>query len=251
MKYSFPSTYGSDQRIMLVDASLIPAISGALWSLAESGKWQSDSDYMKAYNAIAEMLASMTPISQLIEATNRVYMAVRQLSAGEEFSATMSGAQPAMPVVPPQLPGEIDPGLLQMLRQLQGLQTEGLFGIGDKYASLRDVWAALQPSKQEEVNGWLDKLDLLGDASDVTGLWTAFRGTVEDTAIVAEGGGVLALLLVGIGTVAATAGVQAAQVAALVSKLDTLLGVLGGADDMTDGQTTIAGQLDASRVMLS
>lgn len=244
MKYSFPAAYGTAQRIIIVDEALVPVVAGALWAVCEPGKWASYQDYLRAYAAIAGMLAGMMPMNELIRSMDRVYMAVRQLSAGEAFVADGQGLPPALPVVPPALAAGSVPGLLPGLRELQGLQSPGLFGIGEDYASLADVWRALQPATQEQVDTWADKLDLLGDAGDVGGLWDVFRGTVVDGALAAEGGGLLATLLIGVGTLAATMGVQAGQMDTLLARIDRLVSSLdGGATPAAGG--SVFGRLEA------
>ena len=187
----------------------------------------------------------MSDMDSLIGAVDRIYMALRQASTGEEFVAGMDGTAPLLPVVPPGLVAGRALGLLGQLAALPGEIPGGLFGIGARPATLSDIWAALRPSEGDQAEQLLNKLDLLGDATDVASLYNIFRGTVTDTATLAADGGLLVTLLVGLATVAATAGAQAAQLEQLIARVQELVERVGQAGQLGTviGETARAADL--------
>lgn len=254
MRYAFPQSYGQRTLLVEIDASMVPIVAGALRRLEYEHSWETWQDYLRGYNAIARIQADMMGVDMrdLLVAINRLYMSQRQLFAGEEFVAVEGGAQPELPNIPPELPGDTSPGMLAILRDVQGLQSEGLFGIGQDRASLADVWRALQPSTEQTVQHWADKLDLLGDATDVSSLYRAFQGTVTDAATLAEGGGALMASIVGQATIALLMTSQIEGLKQVRDSLALLVERLGAVPTSAgaDGISTIAESIDAARVML-
>jgi hypothetical protein len=160
--------------------------------------WESDLAHGNGYNQLSRcQWELLMPIgTDLVNAVDRVYMAVRQMSAGEAFTAAQGGIPPVLPVVPPALASYLSPGVLAGLRDIQGVTPPGWFGSTSTPVNLSDVVKALRAGEPSEVESILGKLDLLGDATDLTTLYGAVKGTVADVGLLAEGGGTLAVLMI-------------------------------------------------------
>jgi hypothetical protein len=138
------------------------------------------------------------------------------------------GAAPALPVVPAPLASEYG-GLLPDILALRGGTPDGWFGLpGSTPISLREIVSALRAGQPDELDTMLEKIDLLGDATDVASLYSAVKGTAVDLASLAEGGGTLATLVVATLAQAAMMGMQAAQLDALIARMDRLIASLDG-----------------------
>jgi hypothetical protein len=191
--------------------------------------WSSDADFAAGYNAICDFqIRLLQDMSEaIVSAIDRVYMAVRQLSVGEVFTAGIGDTPPALPVVPPGLPDETITGLLGQLYELRGLTPGGWFGIGAEPVTLSDVVKALRQGSEAEATSLLDRLDLLGDAGDISGIFNTVRNTITDGLEVGAEGGVLATLVVSTMAQTATAGLLAAQIDTLLAKLDRVIEQVG------------------------
>lgn len=219
-----------------IDAGYVGIIVSAIEGRKPRSFWSSDADYEVGRAALTNIQeALLMGVSDITPALNRVYMAIRQLSTGEVFTLQGDGSQPELPLVPPALPTDTAPGMLAILRDAQGVIPDGWFGLSSRFANLTDVTKALRAGEPTELDTLLDKIDLLGDASDITSIYRAVKGTATDLAGLAEGGGTLATLVVATMAQAATAGLAAGQMDTLLTRVDTLLTKLDRLIASTDG----------------
>jgi hypothetical protein len=213
--------------IVEVDASYIPLAISALEGRKPRSFWASDADYAAGVAGICKLQEDLLMgIEDITPALNRVYMALRQMSAGEQFYLDGNGNQPELPLVPPALTGDITPGLLHLVRDGQGTLDIGWFNGPARPATNADIVRALRVGEEDQVQGLLDKLDLLGDAGDVTAIYNAVKGSAVDLAALTEGGGTLITLIVATMSQAAMMGLQAGQLDTLIAKMTDLLDLL-------------------------
>jgi hypothetical protein len=186
---------------------------------------------------------------EIVKAVDRVYMAVRQLSTGQLFIAGDGGTQPVIPPVPPELPPEVNIGLLALLRDMQGQNPGGWFGIGADYTSLADVATGLRAGNGDDVDRVNHTLELLSEAGNSATIFNTVRGLLTDTASLGEQGGMLAVMIASSMAGAATAGLQAAQIDTLIAKLDRLITSLDGGGADAPGPNVVA-ELGSINTML-
>jgi hypothetical protein len=55
VKLVFPNSYGTDSKLVEIDASIIPFVAGALENLTKEYAWSTEVDYELGYNAIAQL----------------------------------------------------------------------------------------------------------------------------------------------------------------------------------------------------
>jgi hypothetical protein len=231
----------TDKRpvIVALDAAYIPIAIAAIEGRKPRSFWASDEDYTRGSDALSAfqegLMSDITP--SLIGAIDRVYMAVRQLSAGQEFGVDIYGQPEPLPAVPPHLPSSVSPGMLASIENLRGLLPSGWpFGIGDEPASLADIVTALKSASPEQKTQVQDTFDALAAASEeativntVRGFWqTAQDGTLE--------GGQLLMSGIGIVGVMSALSLMGAKQRELGDKLDRVIAALdgGGSSAPTD-----------------
>jgi hypothetical protein len=224
--------------VVSVDAAYIPLVVAAIQARKGRSFWASAADYERGATALTTfqeaLLSDIT--NPIVQAVDRVYMAIRQMSAGERFYLGPDFLPEPLPAVPPFHPEQDRGGLLQLLPDLAGTVPDGWpFGF-DRLTNLSDVVKALRAGEPNELETLLGKIDLLGDASDVGALYNIVKGSAVDLAQLAEGGGTLATLIVSTLSQAAMMGLQSAQLDQMLVKLDRLIAALdGGGPDAPDG----------------
>lgn len=238
--------------VVSLDAAYIPMVVAAIQARKGRSFWASDADFLRGSSALTVFQeALLTDItSPIVQAIDRVYMAIRQMSAGERFYLDGSGQPEALPPVPPFHPEQDRGGLLQLLPDLAGSVPDNWpFGY-DRLTNLSDVVKALRAGEPNELDTLLGKIDLLGDASDIGSLYNVVKGSAVDLAQLAEGGGTLATLIVSTMAQAAMMGLQAGQLDQLLAKLDRLIASIdGGSEPRPDGN--VLAEVAATRELLS
>lgn len=235
--------YADDQtrRVLVeVDAAYIPLAISALEGRKPRSFWASEDEYATGSAALSTMQEDLLMgIADIVPAIDRVYMAIRQASAGEVFTALPGGIPPVLPTVPPALSANTAAGLLALVYNQMGVLNPGLFGIGGRPATLADIVQGLKAGQENEMSTLLDKIDLLGDASDITSIYGAVKGTATDLAELAEGGGTLATLIVATLAQTAAAGLAAGQMDTLLSRMQTILDQQARIIASLDGGATV------------
>ena len=242
-----------DSRPVLcgLDAAYIPQVIAAIETRKGRSFWKSDDDFYRGSEALTRfqegLLTDMsTPI---VDAVNRVYMAVRQLSAGEQFSTDLAGLPPAIPAVPPPLDTRADSGLLLQLYDLQGQLPGGWFNLGARPATIADIVGALRQGTQSEAELLKDKLDLLNDSSEIATIYNTVKGTVADFAEISESGGILAVLVVSMMANIAAAQLQQTLLAQVRDKLQRLIVATDGGG-LTGPATNVLAELTDIHTLL-
>lgn len=126
MPFLFPSFWRESECYLVpIHAALIPFVAGALRTLEAREMWATDGDHEAAYNAIAELEATMlqTCASELIESNRQIYRLLNKALYGQEYIVADQDPltiYPEIPLVPnsdPELPG-IVPRFQKMERLL-------------------------------------------------------------------------------------------------------------------------------------
>ena len=256
MKYEAPDNLGERCVMIEVDAALMPILRGLLEGLLVEHKWRTYADYLSGYQAVARVLQSMACKSSVTIAVDRLYRLLDSALNGTQYSgATEQDIVPALPLYP-SVPAGVNTGLRRQLIDAQGYVEGGIFGLGARPATGADIVKALRAGDGDELSTMLDRIDLLGDASDITSIYGAVKGTAVDLAEIAEGGGTLATLVVATLAQAAAAGLAAGQMdtllqkqEALISRIDRLIASLDGGTEPRPA-TNVLEQLSAVRVMV-
>lgn len=115
-------------------------------------------------------------------------------------------------------------------------------GIGDRPATVADLVTAVRASKPADIERVTSVLDVLNGAGSTAGIFSAVRDLLTDTAELGAEGGILAVLIASTMASAATAGLQAAQLDQVVSKLDRVIEQIGV------GQAPLAAETVAGRL---
>lgn len=214
--------------------------------------WKSDADYSEGYNAICDFQERLlTDMSQpIVDAVNRVYMAVRQGVAGEEFTAGPGDTPPELPVVPPPLAVEAAGGVLGQMYEARGILNAGWFGIGGQATTLADVVEALRAGDTSEVERVTDLLDTLQGAGSTAAIFSAVRSFFADGAALTADGLMLATMVGAAMAQAATAGLQSAQFEEMRTLLVAISSKLSSSLPASDA-TTVRGELQQVRELLT
>lgn len=252
MKYAFPEHYGVSCRLVAIDASFVPIVAGLLTELAEPGRWVTYEDYTQAYNAIADMVASMAVdcTKELRTSVDRLYMAVRQMSVGEEFTADGEGLPPVLPVVPPVLPAGYEGGIMGRIIAMQGVKPSAWPFSPGTPVTLADVEKALRVGSESDadiLDQLADGLDTVDDASDIFNTIRGFLGSMLDGTLE---GGQLAVLTAMALSQSMFAGLQAQQLDALKLSIDQMSAKIAAAVPATP-DATVTGELAQMREHLT
>jgi hypothetical protein len=179
MKYSFPTeTYGQNQLVMIVDASLLPMVAGKIRTLADEYIWYDKISWRNAYNAIAEMLMMQNGI---VESINQLYRLIDSSLNGAVYTASGTPAvvSPTIPAAPGAVDG-ITAGLRRQLLDMQGLNPSAWpFGLGSEPTTLSDVAAALKQQSPAEIQKSRDLMAQLAVIGDIEGGISAGTGVIS------------------------------------------------------------------------
>lgn len=246
---TFPTGYGESEELLSIDTAMLPHVSRAVLSLSRREYWATDEDWRKGYRAAAEIQRelAMRTTARIVDILEKQYRLLDAALNGTVYSVaspatltTPAVVTPEIPFVPGALEG-ITHGLRAQLLAGQGELPGGWFGLGERPATVADIVTALRAGSESETEDLLDKIDLLGDASDVGSIFNTVKSTVADLAEVAEGGGTLATLVVATLANAAAAGMAAGQMDTVITKLERLIRSLdGGASAPPDDNVLLA-----------
>lgn len=133
MPFSFPIGYRETTCYLVpVRAALIPFLAGALRIYEAREAWQTEADYNAAYNAFAELEASLMKncIDELVESNRQIYRLVDSAFYGRTYTVVDSDplvVAPSIPAVPDATLGGI-PGTLSRLKRINELLENALLG---------------------------------------------------------------------------------------------------------------------------
>ena len=181
-------------------------------------------------------------VSQLREPQERLYRLLDTHLSGAEYALVDDVPVPAIPPVP--APSKT---LLQQLLDLRGEMPSGWFE-GQRYGDLSQIVRSLRQVSPEQRDSLLDKLDLLGDATDVSTLWGALRGTAADAADISIEGAALVAQLV---STAATLQALGLIFASIRQIQESIGGNLKGTPETTLADLVPSGAVDMSSLALS
>lgn len=244
----------TDEPILVeINARLVPIIINALERYKYKQFWASEGDYIIGVNQLCiAQEALLTGVTGITEAIDRVYRLLDTSINGRAYAAPTSDPAditPAIPLVPENALGEL-PGLRRQLEEARGMLPGGFLGFGARPPTLADVVLAIRQGSEEEGENLLDRLDLLGDAGDVAGIFNVVRGTVLQGLEAGAQGGILATLVVSTMSQAALGALLENQIIALNEKVDRVIEQLG-VPAAPAPANTIGGELGAMRELLS
>lgn len=221
-----------DERpiIVSVNAAYIPCVVSAIETRKARSFWDTDTDYERGSSELSRFQEALVSdmSSDIVSAIDRVYMAVRQLSAGEQFSAPL-GSPPVMPVVPPALDTPNGVGVLQQLADMQGeLPSSWPLGFGSRPATLADIYRALNSSSEDTTITVESAFDALTQPAEGATIINTIRGFFSDAAGAVEEGGVILSVFVGLAGVIVGLEALSAQQVALNDKLGRIIDKLDG-----------------------
>lgn len=214
--------------------------------------WATPEDYAIGYEAICDFqIRLLTDMTQpIVDAIDRVYMAVRQGFTGEVFTATGEGLPPVLPVVPPVLPADFPGGLLGLVQAMRGVINPGWFGIGGEYATLADVVTALRAGSEDEVDRVVGVLELLQGASSSATIFDAVKDFFVQGAELTTEGLMLATMIAASMAQSAQMGLQAGQLDQLKAELVAISGKLAATVPALP-EDTVAGAVAGVRDLLT
>lgn len=216
VKYTFPSGYGVECRLVAIDASFVPIVAGLLTELAEPGRWATDEDYYQAYNAIGDILKSMANncATEIVQSVNRLYMLIDSIYNGAEYGAP-GGVPEPLPVVPEPAPDDLAMGLRRQLLNLQGVKPSAWPFTPGTPVTLADVEKALRVGSESDATILDDLADALDTVDDAGDIFNTIRGFIDTMLNGSLEGGQLAVITAMALTQSMFFGLQAQQ-------LDTL-----------------------------
>lgn len=148
MPYSFPIGFAESGCVLVpVRTALLPYVAGALRQLEAREFWESEADYQAAYNAVAEIEASMlnSCMTDLID----------ELRAARGVRPEFASVDPTLRTAD-MFYSLAD--LLQSQLDARGVLSSGWFGADPQYATSADVVRAMQGSDKTEGSGILDNV---------------------------------------------------------------------------------------------
>jgi hypothetical protein len=230
--------------IVEVPARYIPLAIMGLEGYKLRFRWESDADYEAGYQGVCLFQEGllMGIGTELVQAIDRVYMAVRQGTVGEVFTAGPGDTPPALPVVPPPLPAEATGGILGQMYAARGIINAGIFGIGGQPATLAALFEAVRAGSPAEVERVTDVLDALSGAGSAATIFNAVREFFADGASVSAEGLMLTTMVASAMANAAMMGLQGAQLDALQTELAAISAKLAAAVPATADET-VAGEI--------
>lgn len=173
MRYTFPADYAERPcYVVLINASLIPFVAGALKIFEERRSWHSDAEYEQAYNAFAELQSCMTKLclDQLLESNDRTYRMLATAIYGTTY--TVTATSPALVVSPAITPthaltidhedsilGRMEDQRQLLQNALNGTETPNY----DRADGVRDLLEQLKTALEAESNLDPEMLAKLGE----------------------------------------------------------------------------------------
>lgn len=178
MAQTFPANYAESRCVLVpLHLALVPFVAGALRELETRRPWQTDQDHEAAYNAVAEIEATMlnTCLEELVEGNKRLYRLLDGALYGRSYTVADEDPLTIYPEIPlvPNTEAEL-PGLVTRFQRIEHVIDNGINGTYyageyESNTSMRNQLAVIIEILQTQGQGSLDD-DMLQQLITIAGL---------------------------------------------------------------------------------